>query len=475
MARIGWVFLVVLFLYKPDWATAQLQFQSPEPDGINVGSFFDFIDKKEIKKDLNRVRIRLFPILETPGGESFPVTGVKTSIELFNEKGIQVFAKNSNQEAFLASELQVSFADSTKVVLSANGKTYVFLENQTPLRLRVDDTTSTRMLWDKGLSTQVDILYRGHFEIAPTTFEVKKTGGKFSCNYKEGQFEVQKYWSVINEVSLETYLNSVVPSEVYTNWPLESLRAQAVAARTYSVRKMQIAREIKKYNWDMDPTTCFQSYKGAKTENVATTEGVVGTVGKILMYNDQVIEAMYSAHSGGYVCSHFDCFGENRDYLQSFADIEGVNDPGLVGTVGSSSGFRVHKLNLLSLANFLNQNGYSFDPEKEIMVDGERSPSKRMKELRVKDLASGQERILGQKPEDRANLLQVFRKNFGIKTSFFYFKEIEGDSQLAHGYGFGHGVGMSQWGAFLHAKKGAGFESILKFYYKETSLVSLPN
>jgi stage II sporulation protein D len=105
----------------------------------------------------------------------------------------------------------------------------------------------------------------------------------------------------VNIVALESYLRGVVPSEMPALWPLEALKAQAVAARSYAWPKIKGTGD-----WDITPTSAAQNYKGVRNEHPRADEAVAGTTGKILMYNGNVATAWYHSAAGGHT--------ENTEY-----------------------------------------------------------------------------------------------------------------------------------------------------------------
>jgi stage II sporulation protein D len=96
----------------------------------------------------------------------------------------------------------------------------------------------------------------------------------------------------VNFVRLGDYLSSVVGSEMYHHWPLEALKAQAVAARSYALTHH--VRPASDY-WDLDNTQRFQAYKGINLETVNTQRAVAETAGEFISYNGGIVESLYAA------------------------------------------------------------------------------------------------------------------------------------------------------------------------------------
>lgn len=122
---------------------------------------------------------------------------------------------------------------------------------------------------------------------------------------------------VINVISIEEYLAGVVPREMPTSWPQEALRAQAVVARTYAYANMG---RYAAYGYDLTNDTRSQVYGGMDAERAASTEAVVTTRGQVLMYQGKPAQTYFSASNGGKVSSPTEVWGGSYPYLRSMDD-----------------------------------------------------------------------------------------------------------------------------------------------------------
>jgi stage II sporulation protein D len=123
---------------------------------------------------------------------------------------------------------------------------------------------------------------------APLEFDGREYHGTLALRSQGGGV------SVINGLSLDTYLRGVVPSESPSHWPVAALEAQAVAARSYAVA------ELHPDSWyDLVPTTADQVYGGVRAERPRSDHAVNATLGEVLTYGDQVARTYYSSSSGG--------------------------------------------------------------------------------------------------------------------------------------------------------------------------------
>lgn len=132
--------------------------------------------------------------------------------------------------------------------------------------------------------------------------------------------------SVVNVIALEEYLLGVVPREMPALWPQEALKAQAVAARTYALRSM--GNYISE-GFDLVDTPLSQAYGGLSVEHIRTSEAVAATRGQVLTYNGQLAVTFYHASSGGYTENNENIFtGPPLPYLRGVPDFDNTpNNP----------------------------------------------------------------------------------------------------------------------------------------------------
>jgi len=117
----------------------------------------------------------------------------------------------------------------------------------------------------------------------------------------------------VNALPIEQYLWGVVPCEVPHLWPEESLRAQAVAARTYSLRALE---QYPERPFDVYSSVVDQVYNGADSEREATTRACKDTAGQVITYNGSPIIAYFHASSGGWTASGMEMFRRDLPYLR---------------------------------------------------------------------------------------------------------------------------------------------------------------
>lgn|GEM_PF-1248484 len=289
---------------------------------------------------------------------------------------------------------------------------------------------------------------------------------------------------VLNRLPLEEYLYGVVANEMPSWWPLEALKAQAVAARTYAVRRTQAPR-VK--TWDQTPLkvvfTAYgdqrdQVYKGFDSEAPATTRAVQETAGLVLTYRGRPIIAAYHASSGGVTEDVADVWktpegDETRAYLlahQDPFDRLGPENPsrGPQADEGNPHYGWVVTMTAGELAARLREKGYPFATVTGIQVAAHTASGARVKSLRV-DGTDDQGRPVSQTIGQLADQVRML---LGLKSAYFSIEpEYDAGGKLVRvafrGQGWGHGVGMSQWGALGLARKGSTFREILEYYYTD--------
>ncbi len=247
---------------------------------------------------------------------------------------------------------------------------------------------------------------------------------------------------VVNVVDLEAYLRGVVPAEMVPTWPGEALRAQAVAARTYTLAHLDPDA-----THDVCATDECQVYRGRGAEHPATDAAIAGTAGLVLTYAGAFANTYYHSDSGGVIASSAEVWGRDLPYLQAFQDVA-TDGPHRTWTA---------RLTPDQVAGTLRAVG------RDVGVVGRMSvlaTSTSGRVLRAEFVGNGGRAVL------EGLALRTALRGWGLKSTRF---TMTGDLTLRGG-GWGHGVGMSQYGARELAFQGYGFAQILGFYYPETTL-----
>ncbi len=288
-------------------------------------------------------------------------------------------------------------------------------------------------------------------------FKVHRAFGLPTYRYEGDLFvykDIQKKQVVlVNQVSLESYLRGVVPSEVYTHWPMAMLEAQAVAARTYAMYHKKISEASSKTLFDVDDTILYQAYTGLDKINKKTDAAILNTSGQVLRHQGKLIQAYYHADSGGVTEDARAVWnGSSSSYAVSKVE------PYFQGDKGRRSSRWKESLNLRTLSESMISTGQLSQNEsiRQIAVSKRTRKSRRVKKVRIKT---------NRREFDLS--YQRFSRFVNFPSSLFRFYHGSNPYTLSvKGYGFGHGVGLSQQGGkYLAETKNWNFRKILKFYY----------
>lgn len=255
----------------------------------------------------------------------------------------------------------------------------------------------------------------------------------------------------ITEINLEDYIVGVVAAEMPASFELEALKAQAVAARTYAMYKKQ----TRNLDYDLIIGTKDQAYKDNKTllnqwninfftNFLKIREAVISTKNQVLTYNGDVINAFYFSMSNGYTENCELVFSQDLPYLNS---------------VPSSWDNE-------SLTNYTFETNISKkDFCEKLQIE--------CNTIDIKDInRSASNRVLNLTINNKIFKGTEIRSILGLRSTDFDI-EINEDMLSITTRGYGHGVGMSQYGANGMAKEGYNYEEILKHYYQNTEITNL--
>jgi len=172
-----------------------------------------------------------------------------------------------------------------------------------------------------GLTLELPVGKEGKAVSLPGPVTLRPTAGAnltFSGKAYRGDLQVTKpggRLQLVNVVGLEAYLLGVVPGEMPKDWPLEALKAQAVAARTYAIGHLATGK-----GYDLTSDWRSQLYYGVTSEAPGPTQAVKETRGQILTYDGAPAQTLYFSSSGGRTISALDAFGSDLPYLVSVDD-----------------------------------------------------------------------------------------------------------------------------------------------------------
>ena len=285
--------------------------------------------------------------------------------------------------------------------------------------------------------------------------EIKQEQPKEEYSYKQyGTIKLlHEKTDTVEEIKIDEYLYGVVSSEMPASFEIEALKAQAVAARSYVLKKME---QNKEQDYDVVDTVMNQVYLDDATlkekwkdkyeeKNNKIKQAIVETKGEYMTYNNEVIEAFFFSTSTGKTENSGEVFQTQLPYLKS---VDSAWDEE-VSPVFSQD-------NNLSLEEFYQKLNIEYNPNLKIEITKTTSTG-RIKELKIND------------HQFKAN--DIYQK-LNLRSTFFDIKQKDNQVEITT-KGYGHGVGMSQYGALAMAKKGYKYQDILKYYYQGVEIKKL--
>ncbi len=309
--------------------------------------------------------------------------------------------------------------------------------------------------------------------------------------------------TIINVVDIEQYLYSVIGKEMSPSWNIEALKAQAVCARGFAISNYN---KFSKYGFNLDTTTTSQVYKGVSTETESTRRAADETKGQVLKHDGKIIQSIYCASMGGASANAENVWGGSYPYLVSVTDPYENPDEATryswsitltadeIKNCLSNSGVNIGNITSVEIVSqdsagyvtellFTGTNGTHTVKRSDCRtIFGGKLHSQRY------TIAGGEETYpnisiisadgIFTKPSNElyvqgAGKMSVLNVLSSVITKMFAPQSgnaVSAGEYTFNGNGWGHGVGMSQWGAKAMADKGFTYEDILTFYYTGTYL-----
>ena len=269
-----------------------------------------------------------------------------------------------------------------------------------------------------------------------------------------GKIRIQKNpkggLDVINILGVEAYLYGVVPKEMSPQWFPEALKAQAIAARTYALYQMD---KSKNRDFDVLSTTASQVYGGIAVEAEKASRAVDETKGAVIRHNGQLALTYFHSNSGGMTEDAQRVWTAEIPYLKAVRDDFSVKAPAHSWKLSMSFD---------DIQKALNKKGVNLGPVENIAAV-DISPSGRVMKIRMSH--GGRETIMN------GNDFRLKIDPVLIKSTLFTINQNAREVRF-EGRGYGHGVGMSQWGAYVMAREGRTYRDILRYYYQGVDIVT---
>lgn len=253
--------------------------------------------------------------------------------------------------------------------------------------------------------------------------------------------------SVINTLDLEEYLLAVVPSEMPASWPLEALKAQSIAARSYAVANLG---KHGSEGYDVSATVDDQVYNGIQGETENSNTAVAQTKGLVIKHRGNTVSAFFHSAGGGCTELAEHVWGKPVPYLKSVMDYDD-RSPHFEWTrqfpvLAAEECLKKAGKDVGSLLAIMPIVKTSSGRVKTAMVVGTQGPA----------VLSGEE----------------LRRVFALPSCLFNACIDSNGSYVFAGRGHGHGLGMSQWGARTLAEQGYNAAQIVAYYYKDVAIES---
>ena len=399
-----------------------------------------------------------------------------SDIQLYDNR-VPIGAYEPNQE------IKISYSNGMFNIYSAGN---IFPEKvEGPIQI----TCNSGLLGVTGLKRAgKQALYHGAFELA------KNSNGTFN---------------LVNMIEVEDYLKGVVPNEMPVHFGLEALKAQSVAARNYVLSP----RVKSSPNYDVVDSVASQVYFGANTEKELSNKAVEETEGIVAIYNWDLILAQYSSTAGGYTESFANAFSdpktkefpsEDKPYLQARPDIIGQTP---LKSEEAASAYYKSKPNAYDIRSpyFRWEREWSADELKNALettlpaqsatgfVHPAFTKGDKLDDLvELKVVRRGDSgKIIEMEIVTRSQKYKIFKELVVRRlltkdgkalpsANVVFDNNYDEDGNLtsihAYGGGFGHGVGMSQYGAgFMGSEMHIPYDKILQHYYTGITLSTKPS
>jgi stage II sporulation protein D len=263
---------------------------------------------------------------------------------------------------------------------------------------------------------------------------------------------------VVEKIPLEKYIAGVVSAEMPAEFELEALKAQAMAARTYIVRRLGEGKftdvpegaqvlDTVQHQVYMDESQRRERWgEQYEWKNQRIQQAVQATAGVVLTYNGAPIDATFFSTSNGFTENSGEYWEQSIPYLKSVASPWDIQSPRFEETVVMSASDLEKNLGV-KIAQEASSNGAWYQIESRTTGN------------RIGKISIGGKEFTGRE----------FREKLNLNSSSFTM-ELRGSQVFITTKGYGHGVGMSQWGANGMAKNGKNAEQIVKHFYQGITL-----
>ena len=283
-------------------------------------------------------------------------------------------------------------------------------------------------------------------------------------------------FTVVNVVGLEELLLSAVPSEMPASWPMEALKTQAIAARSYVIANRG---RYASQGFDVRADQFSIVYRGVNFEHSRSTAAVLDTAGEVLMYDGRVVEAVFTANAGGHTENSVDIWGGDHPYLSATSTERTPSEPP-TSPYELKTWLMDRPPSFSFNPDFGSVTGYRWQLIVPVEVIEERLSMNGIKSITpVSRTAAGTVQSVRVVTDDEVRIVErAMRTNLGgLKSSRFWVHPVYERGKLTaflfYGSGWGHGVGMDQISVASMASENYLYGEILGHFYKGVSIERL--
>lgn len=438
---------------------------------------------------------------------------------------------------FQGAYLNADIANAQIIALSplVKGQSVSLVE---PVPTRVIVATKDKILFSFDSSIQKFVFHTSIFDL---------NGVKYRNSFYVSRLPGSDF-TFVNRVTMKEYLYGVLPKEASSDWPIEALKAQAIASKNFA---LTIGAKYAAYGFDVDTTVNSQVYGGYSVEKEICNKAVDETDGFALAYEGKLIPLYFHSSSGGITDNSENVWSSALPYLKSTIDLYSLGAPNTDWNVTMNkfdienklilAGYNVGSLNTINIlsraesgrvltlefigtlgkatlakdkiravlgSTVLKSTLFSFDKGTAVTdvagIKNSLGTSQPAASQGVADIGGNMPKTLiadgaiygqfvdttqidvyhaGSKSEikvDKVALLKatdIYSGQTTVTKPYLYNStesfDITSGNVIFYGHGYGHGLGMSQWGAKAMADVGKSYEEILKYYYQNTELIKL--
>ncbi len=429
-----------------------------------------------------------------------------------NAQDVRVAISNQTMSNFAYSDITVFALSKVDIYDAVTGEKLLSTDKDKNIQITINDNIFKIQAEDlkKPIEIENDIIID-----SPTgllgVYNLKRAGkqafyrGKFRITKSENKKDI---FYLVNVIDVEEYLRGVVPNEMPCYFGLQALKAQTVAARNYA-----LSPRTKAYTeFDLSDTVASQVYYGAGTEKALSNQAIAETDGIVALYDWDLILAQYSSTAGGYTEYFDNVYGDGKKltkpYLAAVPDDKNQKPLRTQDDVKEFYSTKPENTYDVKSPYYRWQREWDKDELEDILVKNiaksanawavipehkHETDPKNLKDIIVKKHGKSG-KILELELEFENNkytvskelvIRRIFTKDGkALPSANVYFEKEYTDGLftskklekiIAYGGGYGHGVGMSQWGAgYMATELKMPYSKILKHYYTDISLGTIP-